>query len=56
MLVEIYRGWRIYYSPDPRPLWTASKGVEKDIYSYRSLETIKGYIDRKIMKEALDKR
>jgi len=54
MLVEVYRGWKIYFSPNPRPLWTASKGIEKDIYSYESLKAIQGYIDRKIMKDALE--
>lgn len=52
MLIETYRGWRIYYSSDPRPLWATSKGMEKDIYSYESLEAVKSYINKKMLKDA----
>lgn len=47
MLVKSYRGWSIYYSISPRPSWTATKGIEKDIYSYEGLEVIKRYIDKR---------
>uniref|UniRef100_A0A6M3MBC2 Uncharacterized protein n=1 Tax=viral metagenome TaxID=1070528 RepID=A0A6M3MBC2_9ZZZZ len=55
-LPEVYKGWTIYYSGLPRPLWTACKGFEKNIYSYTSLETIKGHIDKKMVKDAVDAR
>ena len=46
MIQETYRGWSIYYSPYPRPLWTATKGLEKDLYSYESIENLKKYINQ----------
>ena len=48
---EVYKGWRIYYSGIPSPLWTACKGFEKAIYSYEGLDNIKGYIDKKEAKK-----
>jgi hypothetical protein len=43
--IDEYRGWNIYYSADPRPLWKASKGTEKDLFSYFSLAALKEHID-----------
>jgi len=50
---EIYRGWRIYESLSPSPLWTATKRMEKDLYSYEGLDAIKRYIDRRMVADAL---
>ena len=44
---EVYKGWTIYYSGLPSPLWTACKGFEKEIHSYEGLDNIKRYIDEK---------
>jgi hypothetical protein len=45
MKVDMYRGWTIWYSSAPSPLWTATKGMEKDLYSYVGKDSLKRYID-----------
>jgi len=45
MLVEVYKGWSIYYSSTPRRLWTATKDVRPDLHSYEGIERLMGYID-----------
>ena len=42
-----YKGWAIYYSSDPRPLWTATKETEFDFFSHESEERLLYYIDRR---------
>ena len=45
--IKTYRGWEIYYEHSHRPLWLATKGMEKDVFSFQSIEQLERHIDRK---------